>query len=91
MLDVRLVDGTIMSFPYPLAAAGPVQATGVMVLHFGREEVMAEGKNLHRLRDAIAEHRARFIQEGTDLERRQKPDDDTHIDRIVITEGEEEL
>jgi hypothetical protein len=90
MLDVRLSNGEIVSFPYASLRKAKYLPTGVMMLRFDRDEVTAEGKNLHRLRDAIAEHRARFIQEGTDIERGLKPEDAAHIDRIVITEAEEE-
>jgi hypothetical protein len=61
----------------------------VIVLRFGREEVTAEGKNLMRLYNAITEHRDRFIQEGTEAEEGLKPEDAAHIERIVITEGDD--
>lgn len=91
MLDVRLADGKIVTFPYHLLRKAIYQPEGVIVLKFGRDEVIAEGKNLHLLRDAITEHRARFIQEGTDAELGLKADDAPHIDSIVINEGEEDL
>jgi len=51
---------------------------------------IAEGRNLLRLHDSITQHRQRFIQEGTDIERGLKDDDAVHIDRILITEAMEE-
>lgn len=91
MFDVRLHDGTIVSFPYAYLRRVTYQPTGVIVLRFGADTVMAHGRNLHRLRDAIAEHRARFIQEGTEAEEGAKAEDAAHIERIEIVEGEEEL
>lgn len=90
MLDIRLANGGVVSFPYASLRKAQYDPTGVIVLRFDGEEVTAEGKNLHRLRDAIAEHRARFIQEGTDIERGLKPEDSAHIDRITITQAGEE-
>jgi hypothetical protein len=50
-----------------------------------------EGRNLSRPRDFVLEHRARFIQEGTDGEEGLKPEDAPHIERIAIREGVEEV
>lgn len=91
MLDVRFTDGTIESFDYASLRRVRYRPDGSLVLRFGRDEVAAEGKNLQRLRDAISEHRARFIQEGTEAEQGLKDEDAAHIERIVITEGEDEL
>lgn len=89
MLDVRLADGTVVSYPYSSLRRAKYCPSGVLMLRFDKDEVTAEGKNLLRLRDLIAEHRARFIQEGTDIERGLKPDDAVHIERIAIVEGED--
>jgi len=91
MLDVRLTDGTIVSFPYGSLSLAKYLPSGAIVLRFGKDEVYAEGRNLSRLRDAITEHRARFIQEGIDAELNIKPQDAAHIERITITEGDDEL
>jgi hypothetical protein len=91
MLDVRLTNGTVVSFDYAHLAKSRFLPDGRIVLRFGRDEVTAEGKNLLRLYSAITEHRARFIQEGTEAEEGLKPEDASHIDKIVITEGDEEL
>jgi hypothetical protein len=87
MLDIRLADGRIFSFPYLSLRKAKYDPAGFIVLRFDGDEVTAEGRNLHRLRDAIAEHRARFIQEGTDIERGLKPEDAVHIERIIIAEA----
>jgi hypothetical protein len=91
MLDLRFTDGTIESFDYGSLRRVKYHPDGTLVLRFGKAEVTAEGKNLDRLRDAISEHRARFIQEGTETELGIKPEDAAHIDRIAIEEGDEEL
>lgn len=91
MLDVRFTDGTVVSFDYAHLAKSRFLPDGKIVLRFGRDEVTAEGKNLLRLYNAITEHRARFIQQGTDAEEGLKPEDAVHIDRLEIKEGDEEL
>jgi hypothetical protein len=91
MLDVRLSDGSIVSFPYQHLSRAKYLPNGAITLRFGRDEVYAEGRNLAPLRDAITEHRARFIQEGTDGEGGLLPEDSPHIERITITEGDEDL
>jgi hypothetical protein len=91
MLDVKMGDGTIESFPYAWLSRVKFQPGDTLILRFGKNEINVEGRNLSRLRDIVSEHRARFIQEGTEGEEGLKPEDAAHIDRIVITEGEEEL
>jgi arsenical pump membrane protein len=59
------------------------------VLRFGRDWVMAKGKNLVRLYVAITERWARFIQEGTATEESSSTMTPAHIEHIVITEAEE--
>jgi hypothetical protein len=88
MLDVRLADGTVESFPYAYLTRLKYLPGDTLILRFGADEVRAEGRNLTRLRDALSEHRARFIQEGTEAEEGLKPEEAAHIGRIVITERE---
>jgi hypothetical protein len=90
MLDIRLADGTVESFPYAYLTRLKYVPGDTLILRFGADEVKAQGRNLTRLRDAISEHRARFMQEGTDAEEGLKPEDAAHIGRIVITEREEQ-
>jgi hypothetical protein len=89
MLDVRLANGTVESFPYAYLTRVKYLPGDTLILRFGRDEVTAEGRNLSRLREAISEHRARFIQEGTDGEEGLKPEEAPHITQINIVEGEE--
>ena len=89
MLDLRFTDGSLVNLDYAHLSRAKYLPEGAIVLRFGMDEVRAEGKNLARLYTAITEHRARFIQEGTAAEEGLKPEDGTHIERIVITEREE--
>ena len=91
MLDVKMGDGSIESFPYAWLSRVKYQPGDTLILRFGRNEINIEGRNLSRLRDIVSEHRARFIQEGTEGEEGIKTEGAAHIERIVITEGEEEL
>jgi len=91
VLEVRLANGDTVSWPYSsLRKVKYYIGKGMLELHFDDDLVIAEGRNLQRVRDAINEHRQRFIQEGTDVERGLKDDDAIHIDRLEITEGIEE-
>jgi hypothetical protein len=59
-----------------------------LILRFGKDTITVEGSNLHRLRQAVTEGRARFIREGTEAKHVLKPEDAAHIDRPVIAEGD---
>jgi hypothetical protein len=89
MIDVKLANGSIESFNYAYLTRAKYLPADTIVLRFGKDLVTIEGRNLSRLRDALTEHRARFIQEGTEAEEGLKPQDTAHIERISITEGEE--
>ena len=90
MLDVKLSDGSIESYPYAWLARATYQPGDTLSLRFGKHEITIEGRNLSRLREIVTEHRARFIQEGTEGEEGLKPEDAAHIERIMVTEGEDE-
>jgi hypothetical protein len=90
VLEVRLVNGDTVSWPYSSLRKIKYFGNGHLELRFDGDLVIAEGRNLHRLKDAINEHRQRFIEEGTDIERGLKDEDAVHIDRIEITEREED-
>jgi len=91
MLDIRLRSGRIVSLPYSWLLAADYLPEGKLLLDFGKYKVTAEGKNLLPVRKRIAQHRARFIQEGTDIERGLKDEDAVHFERIEITKVEDEL
>jgi hypothetical protein len=90
VLEVRLANGDTMSWPYSSLRKVKYFGKGLLELRFDGDIVLAEGKNLERLRVAINEHRQRFIEEGTDIERGLKEEDAVHIDHIEIREKEEE-
>jgi hypothetical protein len=90
MLDLKMADGSIESFDYAYLMRATFQPGDRIILRFGKPRVIIEGRHLHALRDALTERRARFVHEGTDTELGLKPEDEPHIDRIYIEEGEEE-
>jgi len=91
MLDIRLSNGRIVSLPYSSLSLSDYLPDGTLLLRFGKYQVTAEGRNMLRVRELITEHRARFIQEGMDIERGTKDADAVHFERIEITEIEEQL
>jgi hypothetical protein len=90
MLDVRFATGDIESFNYAYLTRISYKPGDWLRLQFGGSVVKVEGKRLSRLRDSVSEHRARYIQEGTDAEEGLKPEDAAHIDSIVIEEKGDE-
>jgi hypothetical protein len=90
MLDVKMRDGSIESFPYAWLSHVKYDPGDTLILRFGGRDINIEGRNLSRLREIISEHRMRFVQEGTDREEGLKPEDAPHIDSIEIKEGDEE-
>src|SRR5579864_6355980 len=69
MLDIRLANGRIMSLPYSALELVDYLPDGRLLMDFGKRRVLTEGRNMLRVRELICEHRARFIQEGADIER----------------------
>ena len=88
MLDVKMRNGTIESFPYAWLSRVKYEPGDRLILRFGENEITVEGRNLARLRDIVSEHRARFIQEGTEAEEGLKGEEGAHIERVTITERE---
>jgi hypothetical protein len=86
MLDVRKANGEIESFPYAWLSLVKFKPGDTLVLRFGGNEITIEGRNLSRLRDIISEHRARFVQEGTEAEEGLQGEESAHIERIMIAE-----
>jgi hypothetical protein len=90
MLDVRFATGDVESFNYAYLTRISYKPGDSLRLQFGGYVIQVEGKRLSRLRDSVSEHRARYIQEGTDAEEGLKPEDAAHIDSIAIEEKGEE-
>jgi hypothetical protein len=90
MLDLKMADGSIESFDYAYLRRATFQEGDKITLRFGKSRVIIEGRHLHALRDSITERRARFVHEGTDTELGLRAEDESHIDRIAIEEGDEE-
>jgi hypothetical protein len=91
MLDIRLASGRIVSLPYSALEFVDYLPDGSLLLDFGKRHVRTEGRNMLRVRELIIEHRARFIQEGADLEQGPKDADALHFERIEVTDVKEEL
>ena len=90
MLDVRFATGDVESFNYAYLTRISYKPGDSLRLQFGGYVIQVEGKRLSRLRDSVSEHRARYIQEGTDAEEGLKPEDAAHIDSILIEDKGEE-
>ena len=78
-----------MSFDYAHLVKSRFEPEGRIVLRFGEDKVIAEGKNLLQLYGKITEHRQRFIEEGTEAEEQLKPEDAFHIDNIQVQEADD--
>jgi len=90
MLEVRLANGDTVSWPYSSLRKLKYSGKGVIELRFDGDVVIAEGRNMQRLKNAINEHQQRFLQEGTEIERGLKPEDAAHIERISIMDSDDE-
>jgi hypothetical protein len=90
MLDLRLADGTVESFAYSYLTRVTFIPGDTVYLRFGKDEIRVVGRNLKQLCETITEQRMKFIQEGMDGEEALKAADEPHVDRITITELEEE-
>jgi hypothetical protein len=90
MLDVRLADGRVVSLSYAYFVEMEYRPGDVLLLRFGRSTVQIEGRRLNKLRDMLADHRVRYVQEGTEAEDGLKPEAAPHIDKIVVELNPEE-
>jgi hypothetical protein len=90
MLDVVFTDGHIESFDYSMPKRVTYKPDGTLILRFGQARITVEGHNLERLRVSVTECRARTIKQGTEARQDIGREDAMHIDRITITEGDEE-
>ena len=90
MLDVRLKDGTREAFNYAYLVKVTFTPGDTLLLRFGTDEVKVQGRRLAPLYERLTEHRARFIQEGTETEEGLKSEDAAHIDAIELSERNDE-
>jgi hypothetical protein len=89
MLDVALHDGRIESFSYAYLTRVSFTPGDRLVLHFGGDRVLIEGRNLHEIRQRIRLHREDLVVEGIEAESALKPESAAHIDSIAIDLEEE--
>lgn len=87
MLDVKLANGEIVSWPYSSLREVQYQSKGVIRLRFDSDQVTVEGTNLLPLHKAIVGHWQRSIEENTVVKRGPRDKDAVQIGRIEITES----
>ncbi len=88
MLDVRTLTGTRLALSYLYLNSIFFDASGVIVLSFGSQNIRIEGRNLAPVYEALLNHSVRFIQqENADLEK-EVPETETFISAIEIGEPE---
>jgi len=89
MLDIRKADGRIVSFNYAYFTRLDYEPGDKLVLTFGATKVRVEGRCLDKLRQSLAEHRRRFIQEETEAGEGLKAEHMECVEAIEIQEGED--
>jgi hypothetical protein len=85
MLDLIFKDGWTESFSYVLLARVRFDPTGRLMLYFGDEVVVIEGRNLADIRQKVRLHKASEILEGTDAQAALKAEGEPHVERIYLT------
>lgn len=90
MLDLVLRGGRVESFSYAFLIRVEYEPRGRLILHFGEDVVVIEGRNLENIRQKIRMHKASEIYEGIEAEESLKPESAAHVDRIYLTTEKEE-
>ena len=90
MLDLVLRDGRIESFSYAYLTRVKYEPGGKLILHFGDDVAVIEGRNLETIRQKVRMHKASEIYEGIEAEEALKPENAAHEDRIYLTNAMEE-
>ncbi len=89
MLDVVLRDGRIRSFSYAYLAEVDFEPGDKLTLRFSNGAgIVIEGRGLSRHRQQVRLHRADEIRECSESELALQPDSEPQVERIYITEGE---
>lgn len=89
MLDLVLKSGHVESFGYAYLTRVSFDPRGRLLLYFGEDVAILEGRNLDEIRQKIRMHRASEILEGLEAEDALKPEDAAHVERIGFTTREE--
>jgi len=89
MLDLAFRDGRVRSFSYAYLSDVDFMPGDMLTLRFTSGALVhVEGRNLARLRQSVRLHRADEIRESSDTEVMQDGQDVAQVDRIQITEGD---
>jgi hypothetical protein len=90
MLDLILRDGTVESFSYAYLSRVRFDPRGRLLLHFGDDIAVIEGRNMADIREKVRMHKASEIYEGIEAEEALKTESEAHIERIYLTSVKEE-
>jgi len=90
MLDLVMKDGSVESFSYAYLSRVHFDPRGRLVLYFGDDVAVIEGRNIGEIRQKVRMHRASEIHEGIEAEEALKPESAPHVERIYLTTAKEE-
>jgi hypothetical protein len=90
MLDLVMRDGSVESFGYAYLSRVTFDPRGRLVLYFGEDVVVIEGRNLADIRQKVRRHKVSGIYEGIEAEEALKPESATYVDRIYMSSVKEE-
>jgi hypothetical protein len=89
MLDLVMRSGCVESFGYAYLSRVSFDPRGRLLLHFGDDIAVLEGRNMHEIQQKVRMHRATEIREGIEAEEALKAESAPHVDSIVITSKDE--
>jgi hypothetical protein len=89
MLDLVMRSGHVESFNYAYLARVSFDPKGRLLLFFGDDVAVIEGRNLLDVRQSVRLHRTNEVCEGTEAEERLKPEGAAHIERMYVTTKQE--
>jgi hypothetical protein len=90
MLDLVMRDGRVESFGYAYLSRVRFDPRGRLLLYFGDDVAVIEGRNLEDIRQKVRMHKASEIYEGIEAEEALKPESAAHVERIYLASAKEE-
>ena len=88
MLDLVMNSGHVESFGYAYLSRVSFDPRGRLLLFFGDDIAVLEGRNLENIRQKVRMHRASEVFENVEAEEALKPESATHVERIYVTTKE---
>ena len=88
MLDLVMSTGHVESFGYAYLSRVSFDPRGRLLLFFGDDVAVLEGRNMEDIRQKVRLHRANEINEGVEAEEALKPESAAHVERIYLTTKE---